>query len=151
MEDTDDNEIDILLVEDNEGDIFLTKRALLKKGRLTNRITVVMDGAEALEYLFRRGKYPEAKRPDLILLDLNLPKKSGLEVLDEIKKDPVLGRIPVIIMTGSDAEVDIVRSYTLHANCYVTKPIQLEQFMKVVQSVADFWITIVKLPPPPAD
>lgn len=150
MDVSDASPIEILLVEDNESDIFLTQRALQKKGRLANRINVVRDGVEALDYLFKRGQYANAPRPDLILLDLNLPKRSGLDVLDEIRKDPGLTHLPVIIMTGSEADVDIVRGYTLHANCYVTKPVQMEDFIKVMQTIADFWVTVVKRPLAPA-
>jgi len=137
--------IEVLLVEDNPGDVRLTKEAL-KEGRLLNNISVVGDGVEALEFLRRQGKYAAAALPDLILLDLNLPKKDGREVLAEIKSDPRLRRIPVVVLTTSSAEEDILKTYDLHANCYVTKPVDLEQFMRVVQSIEDFWVSVVKLP-----
>ncbi|HEY6199933.1 MAG TPA: response regulator [Candidatus Binatia bacterium] len=135
----------ILLVEDNPGDVRLTMEAL-KEGRILNEISVVEDGVEAIAYLRRAGKYAAATRPDLILLDLNLPRKDGREVLEEIKEDAELKKIPVVVLTTSAAERDILRAYNLHANCYITKPVDLEQFMRVVQSIEDFWLTIVKLP-----
>jgi len=135
----------VLLVEDNPGDVRLTKEAL-KEGKMLNRVTVVGDGVEALSFLRRQGKYADAGQPDLILLDLNLPKKDGRQVLAEIKADPGLKRIPVVVLTTSSAEEDILKTYDLHANCYVTKPVDLEQFMRVVKSIEDFWITVVKLP-----
>lgn len=138
--------IEILLVEDNPGDVRLTKEAL-KEGKVVNNLHTVGDGEEALAYLRRQGPFTQATRPDLILLDLNLPKKSGREVLAEIKKDPDLKRIPVVILTVSEAEQDIIKSYNLHANCYITKPVNLEQFMEVVQSIENFWLTVVMLPP----
>ena len=139
--------IDILLVEDNPGDVRLTKEAL-KEGKVRiNKLHVVMDGMEALAFLRRQGKFSDVIRPDIILLDLNLPKKDGREVLAEIKNDPDLRRIPVVILTTSKAEEDILKSYDLHANCYITKPVDLNQFITVVQSIEDFWLTIVKLPP----
>ena len=137
--------IQVLLVEDNPGDVRLTKEAL-KEGKMLNRVTVVGDGVEALSFLRRQGKYADAGQPDLILLDLNLPKKDGRQVLAEIKADPGLKRIPVVVLTTSSAEEDILKTYDLHANCYVTKPVDLEQFMRVVKSIEDFWITVVKLP-----
>ncbi len=137
--------IEILLVEDNPGDVRLTLEAL-KEAKMRNNLTVVSDGAAAIAYLRRRAPYQDAGRPDLVLLDLNLPKKPGREVLEEIKTDPELKRIPVVILTTSQAESDILSSYDLHANCYITKPVDLEQFMHVVQSIEDFWLTIVKLP-----
>jgi len=137
--------IQVLLVEDNPGDVRLTKEAL-KEGKMLNRVTVVGDGVEALSFLRRQGKYADAGQPDLILLDLNLPKKDGRQVLAEIKVDPGLKRIPVVVLTTSSAEEDILKTYDLHANCYVTKPVDLEQFMRVVKSIEDFWITVVKLP-----
>jgi len=118
----------------------------LKDGKILNEVTVVEDGIEALAFLRRAGKYAEAARPDLILLDLNLPKKDGREVLEEIKQDGDLRKIPVVVLTTSAAERDILRAYNLHANCYITKPVDLEQFMRVVQLIEDFWLTIVKLP-----
>lgn len=137
--------IEILLVEDNPGDVRLTMEAL-KEGKLLNNLSVVGDGVEALAFLRREGKFADSVRPDLILLDLNLPKRSGLEVLADIKADEDLRRTPVVILTTSQAEQDIVKSYNLYANCYVSKPVDLEQFMTVVKSIEDFWLTIVKLP-----
>ena len=137
--------IDILLVEDSPGDVRLTVEAL-KESKVLNNLSVVGDGVEALAFLRREGKYADAIRPDLILLDLNLPKKNGREVLEEIKQDSKLKRIPVVILTTSRAEEDILKAYDLHANCYVTKPVGLEQFVTVVQSIEDFWIAIVTLP-----
>jgi CheY-like chemotaxis protein len=137
--------VEILLVEDNPGDVDLTVEAL-KEGRIANHLNVVDDGVEALAYLRRQGRYREAVRPDLILLDLNLPKMDGREVLSAIKSDPSLKTIPVVVLTTSEAEQDIVKSYELHANCYVTKPVDLSQFIKVVRSIDDFWLTVVRLP-----
>jgi CheY-like chemotaxis protein len=137
--------IDILLVEDSAADVRLTREAL-QDSKLMNRLTVVNDGIEALAILRRQGRHGNARRPDLILLDLNLPRKSGRAVLAEIKEDPELRRIPVVILTSSSDEEDIVRSYDLHANCYVTKPLELGNFMRVVRAVEDFWVGIVKLP-----
>lgn len=139
---------DFLLVEDNPGDVRLTQEAL-KNHKVKNNLHVVTDGEEAMDFLHRRGKYQNAPRPDIILLDLNLPKKDGREVLAEIKSDPDLKTIPVVVITSSEAEQDIVKSYNLNANCYVTKPVDLDQFIKVVQSVNEFWLTIVKLPGSP--
>ncbi|HEY1374138.1 MAG TPA: response regulator [Candidatus Binatia bacterium] len=135
----------ILLVEDNPGDVRLTMEAL-KEGKILNEIRVAEDGVEAIAYLRRAGKYAGAPRPDLILLDLNLPRKNGRDVLEEIKGDADLKKIPVVVLTTSAAERDILGAYNLHANCYITKPVDLEQFMRVVQSIEDFWLTIVKLP-----
>ena len=137
--------IEILLVEDNPGDVRLTMEAL-KEGKLLNNLSVVGDGVEALAFLRREGKFADSVRSDLILLDLNLPKRNGLEVLADIKADEDLRRTPVVILTTSQAEQDIVKSYNLYANCYVSKPVDLEQFMTVVKSIEDFWLTIVKLP-----
>ena len=137
--------IEILLVEDNPGDIRLTKEAL-KEAKVLNTLTVVQDGVEALTCLRQRGKYADAKRPDLILLDLNLPKKDGREVLAEIKNDEALKFIPVVILTTSQDEQDVLNSYGLHANCYITKPVELEQFISVVKAIEDFWLGIVILP-----
>lgn len=137
--------VEILLVEDNPGDVRLTVEAL-KEGKVSNNLNVVRDGVEALAYLQKQNGYTECRKPDLILLDLNLPKKNGQEVLREIKKDPVLKRIPVVILTTSEAEQDVLKSYDLHANCYITKPVDLEQFMRVVQLIEDFWFTVVMLP-----
>ncbi len=137
--------IEILLVEDNPADVRLTIEAL-KEGKVSNHLSVAYDGVEALEFLRKNGKYSDAPRPDLVLLDLNMPRKDGREVLEDIKTDPDLKRIPVVIMTTSKAEQDIIKSYNLHANCYVTKPIDLDQFIEVVKAVEDFWLTIVTLP-----
>ncbi|NKE70002.1 response regulator [Candidatus Manganitrophus noduliformans] len=137
--------IEILLVEDSPGDVRLTKEAL-KEGKVLNNLNVVGDGVEALAFLRKEGPYTNMTRPDLILLDLNLPKKDGREVLEAIKNDPDLKRIPVVILTTSSAEKDVLKSYDLHANCYVTKPVDFEQFITVVKSVEDFWLTVVKLP-----
>ncbi len=138
-------QIEILLVEDNQGDVRLTREALTDV-KLKNNLHVVQDGVEALAFLRQVDNYQHCPLPDLILLDLNLPKKNGLEVLEEMKEDKVLKRIPVVILTTSKAEEDIVKSYDLHANCYVTKPVDLDQFMKVVRSINNFWLAIVKLP-----
>ena len=137
--------IEILLVEDNPGDVRLTQEAF-KEGKVRNKLHIAWDGIEAMAFLRREGKYADAPGSDLILLDLNLPKKDGREVLAEIKQDPDLKRIPVVILTTSKAEEDILRTYDLHANCYITKPVDLEQFIKVVKSIEEFWLTIVKLP-----
>ena len=137
--------VDILLVEDNEGDARLAKEAM-RDSKIRNTLHHVVDGEEAMAFLRKQGKYSAAPRPDLILLDLNLPKKDGRQVLAEIKDDEDLKRIPVVILTVSSAEEDVLKAYNLHANCYITKPIDLSQFMKVVRSVEDFWLTIVKLP-----
>jgi two-component system, chemotaxis family, response regulator Rcp1 len=138
--------VEILLVEDNPGDVRLTREAL-KEGKVRNNLHVAQDGVEALAFLRREGRHAGAVRPDLILLDLNLPRKDGREVLEEIKADPQLRPIPVVILTSSQAEQDIVRAYDLHANCYVSKPVDLDQFITVVKSIEDFWFAIVKLPP----
>jgi chemotaxis family two-component system response regulator Rcp1 len=138
-------EIDILLVEDNPGDVRLTEEAL-KEAKVRNRLFVVDDGVAAMDFLRRAGKFTDAPRPDLILLDLNLPRKDGREVLEEIKQDSSLMRIPVVVLTTSRAEEDILRTYNLHANCYVTKPVDLDQFITIVKSIEDFWLTIVRLP-----
>ena len=138
--------IEILLVEDNPGDVRLTIEAL-KEGKVANKINVAVDGIEALAFLRREGKYENAPKPDLILLDLNLPKKNGREVLAEIKMNSHLKCIPVVILTSSQAEKDIVTTYNLHANCYITKPVDFDQFIDVVKSIENFWFTVVKLPP----
>jgi chemotaxis family two-component system response regulator Rcp1 len=138
--------IEILLVEDNPGDVRLTQEAL-KEGKVRNNLHVAEDGVEAMALLRREGKYTDAPRPDVILLDLNLPKKDGREVLAEIKEDPNLRRIPVVILTVSQDEQDILKTYDSHANCYITKPVNLDRFLTVVKSIEDFWLTIVKLPP----
>jgi CheY-like chemotaxis protein len=137
--------IEILLVEDNPADVRLTQEAL-REGKVRNNLHVARDGVEAVEFLKRRGKYAGAPRPDLVLLDLNLPKKDGREVLAEVKDDAELKTIPIVVLTTSSAEIDILRSYSLHANCYITKPVDLEQFVQVVKSIDDFWLTVVKLP-----
>ena len=137
--------IEILLVEDNDGDVRLTIEAL-KEGKVRNRLTVARDGVEALQILRREGPHKDAARPDLVLLDLNLPRKDGREVLAEIKNDPVLRRIPVVILTTSQAEEDIIRTYDLHANCYITKPVGLDNFLQVVKAIDDFWLDVVRLP-----
>jgi len=139
-------DVEILLVEDNPGDVRLTMEAL-KDCKMRNTLYVVEDGEEALSFLHKEDKYANAPHPDLILLDLNLPKKNGKEVLFEIKKNPKLKRIPVVILTTSKAEEDIVKTYDLHANCYITKPVDFDQFISVVRKIEDFWFTIVKLPP----
>jgi two-component system, chemotaxis family, response regulator Rcp1 len=138
--------IEILMVEDSPGDVRLTVEAL-KEAKVLNNFSVVEDGVEAMDFLRRQGKHADAPRPDLILLDLNLPKKDGREVLAEVKADDALKAIPVVVLTTSQAEQDIVRSYELHANCYITKPVDLDQFMTVVRSVESFWLTVVQLPP----
>jgi chemotaxis family two-component system response regulator Rcp1 len=138
--------VDILLVEDNEADVCLTQE-VLSESKVRNNLIVVNDGMEALACLRRQGKYKNSVRPDLILLDLNLPVKDGREVLAQIKEDPELKRIPVVVLTTSKAEEDILRTYNLHANCYITKPVDLEQFVTVVRYIEDFWLAIVKLPP----
>jgi len=138
--------IEILLVEDNPGDVELTMEAL-NGAKVRNRLHVVTDGVEAMAFLRREGKYADAPTPDLILLDLNLPRKDGREVLAEVKADPLLGRIPVVVLTTSEAERDILESYELRANCFITKPVDLHQFIEVVQSIQGFWLTVVKLPP----
>jgi len=137
--------VEILLVEDNEGDARLAREAMLES-KMRNTLHHVSDGEEAMAFLHRVGKYAHAPRPSLILLDLNLPKKDGREVLAEIKSDDELRNIPVVVLTQSSAEEDILASYDLHANCYITKPVDLTQFIKVVRSIDDFWLTIVRLP-----
>jgi CheY-like chemotaxis protein len=137
--------IDILLIEDNPGDVRLTREAL-KEAKVRNTLQVVQDGEEAMAYLQRVGRYKDATRPDVIFLDLNLPRKTGLEVLKDVKADNDLRRIPIVVITTSSAEQDIIRSYDLHANCYVTKPVDLGQFLEVVKSIDEFWLTIVRLP-----
>jgi CheY-like chemotaxis protein len=138
--------VEILLVEDNPGDVRLTREAL-REGKVRNNLYVVSDGVEALEFLRRQGQHTDAARPDLILLDLNLPRKDGREVLQDIKSDPALRHIPVVVLTSSQADQDIIRAYDLHANCYVTKPVDFEQFIHVVRTIENFWFSIVKLPP----
>ena len=138
--------IEILMVEDNPGDVRLTREAL-KGGKVLNRLHVVEDGVAALDFLYRRPPHQDAPRPDLILLDLNLPKMDGREVLARIKSDDSLRVIPVVVLTTSQAEEDVLRAYRLSANCYVTKPVDLHQFNRIVQAVEEFWLTVVMLPP----
>ena len=138
--------IEILLVEDNIGDQRLTIEAF-KDSRVCNKLNIAGDGIEALEFLRKEGKYANSPTPDLILLDLNMPRKDGREVLAEIKLDEKLRRIPVVILTTSLAEADILKTYNLHANCYITKPVDLDQFLQMIKSLEDFWFSIVKLPP----
>ncbi len=138
--------IEILMVEDNPGDVRLTREAL-KGGKVWNQLHVVEDGVAALDFLYRRAPFQSAPRPDLILLDLNLPKMDGREVLSRIKSDDTLKTIPVVVLTTSQAEEDVVRAYRLNANCYVTKPVDLHQFNRIVQAIEEFWLTVVRLPP----
>ena len=137
--------IEILLVEDNPGDVELTREAL-DDAKVANRLHVVDDGADAVEFLFQRGKFANAPRPDIILLDLNLPKKDGRQVLSEIKANADLAQIPVVVLTTSQAEEDILRAYQLHANCYITKPVDFNQFLRIVATIEEFWLSVVKLP-----
>ena len=137
--------IEVLLVEDSPGDVRLTQEAF-KDAKVHINLHVASDGAEAMAFLGRQGKHSDVPRPDLILLDLNLPKKDGREVLEEIKKSPALKSIPVVILTTSASDADILRSYTLHANCYITKPVDLDGFLEVVKSIDSFWLSVVKLP-----
>lgn len=139
------NMVEILMVEDNAADVRLTREAF-KDAKVLNHMNIVVDGEEAMAFLRQEGKYADAPRPDLILLDLNLPKKDGREVLAEIKKDPELKRIPIVVLTTSDDEKDVLKAYDLHVNAYVRKPVDLHQFMKVVEAVEDFWLTVVRLP-----
>jgi len=138
--------ISILLVEDNAGDVRLTQEAL-KEGRVANTLHVVIDGVEALQFLRREGKYSSAPKPDLILLDLNLPRLDGRQVLSEVKKDPELKRIPVVVLTTSKAEEDVLKTYDLYANCYIAKPVEFDEFVGVIKMIDQFWLTTVKLPP----
>ncbi|UOZ07278.1 MULTISPECIES: response regulator [unclassified Amycolatopsis] len=137
--------IDILLVEDDPGDVLMTQEAF-EHHKIRNALHVASDGVEALRFLHREGPFADAPRPGLILLDLNLPRKDGREVLGEIKQDPALRTIPVVVLTTSEAEEDILRSYDLHANAYVTKPVDFEKFVEVVRQIDDFWVTVVQLP-----
>ncbi|MDX2161132.1 MAG: response regulator [bacterium] len=137
--------VDILLVEDNPGDVRLTREAL-KDMKMRNNLFIAQDGVEALAFLRREGHFSDVPRPDIILLDLNLPRKDGRQVLAEIKDDEILRRIPVVILTTSDDERDILASYNLHANCYITKPVDMRQFMEIVKNIENFWFSIVKLP-----
>jgi len=138
--------IDILLVEDSPADVRLTREAL-KEAKVLNMLHVAQDGVEALDFLHKQGPYAGKPSPDLILLDLNLPKKDGREVLAEIKQDETLRRIPVVVLTTSRAEEDVIRSYNLHANAYVTKPVDLKQFLEVIRAIEAFWLAVVTLPP----
>ncbi|MBF0163735.1 MAG: response regulator [Magnetococcales bacterium] len=140
--------VEILLVEDSPGDVELTREALADS-KMINRLHVVEDGEEAMAFLRRQGRFANAIRPDVVLLDLNLPRKDGREVLEEIKADADLKAIPVVVLTTSRADEDILRTYELHANCYITKPVDLNQFFAVVKSVESFWFSVVKLPPKP--
>jgi CheY-like chemotaxis protein len=137
--------VEILLVEDNEGDIGLVEE-VFEEGRINNNLNITEDGEEAMEFLRKEGEFANSPRPDLILLDLNLPKKDGREVLEEIKEDENLRRIPVVVLTTSKAEKDILKSYDMHANSYITKPVDFDQFIKVIKSIEDFWLEVVKLP-----
>jgi chemotaxis family two-component system response regulator Rcp1 len=137
--------VELLLVEDNPGDVDLTREAL-RESKIHLNLSVAVDGAEAVERLWRRGRHAEAPRPDLIVLDLNLPRIGGREVLSRLKADPELASIPVVVMTSSSAAEDVARSYALHANCFVSKPLDMEQFIKVVTSIENFWFSIVRLP-----
>lgn len=139
------NTVDLLLVEDNLADVELARESLAA-GKLHVNLHVVTDGEAAMEFLHRRGVHTNAPVPDLIVLDLNLPKKNGSEVLADVKADPLLRRIPVVVLTSSEAEVDVLKSYDLGANCYITKPLDLTQFERIVQSIEDFWFSVVKLP-----
>ena len=139
------NPIELLLVEDSEPDVRLTIEAL-REAKVKNRLWVVEDGVEAIEFLRQQNNHADAPRPDLILLDLNLPRKDGRQVLKEIKSDDSLKRIPVVILTTSKSEEDVLRAYDLHANCYITKPVDFNRFMEVVKSIEDFWLTVVRLP-----
>ncbi len=137
--------IEILLVEDNPADVELTREAL-DSAKVATRLHVVDDGAEAIDFLFHRGKFPDAPQPDIILLDLNLPTKDGRQVLSEIKADADLAQIPIVVLTTSQADEDILRAYQLHANCYITKPIDFNQFLRIVAAIEEFWLSVVKLP-----
>ncbi len=135
----------ILLIEDNPGDVFLTQEAF-REGKLAHTLSVAEDGEEAMAFLRKQGVYENTQKPDLILLDLNLPKKDGREVLAEVKEDPALQRIPVIVLTTSDLEADVREAYANHANCYLTKPVQMEDFLRKIRLIEDFWLTVVRLP-----
>jgi two-component system, chemotaxis family, response regulator Rcp1 len=139
------NPIELLLVEDSEPDVRLTIEAF-REAKVKNRLWVVEDGVEAMDFLRQQGRHADAPRPDLILLDLNLPRKDGRQVLKEMKSDDSLKRIPVVILTTSKSEEDVLRAYNLHANCYITKPVDFNRFMEVVKSIEDFWLTVVRLP-----
>jgi two-component system response regulator len=137
--------IEILMIEDNPGDVRLTKEAL-KSNKISNNLHVCQDGEEGLDYLFQRNGFETAVRPDLVLLDLNLPKVNGREILKSVKEDPTLRRIPIVVLTSSEAEEDIVKSYDLHANSYISKPVDFDQFITVVKTIEEFWLSVVKLP-----
>jgi two-component system, chemotaxis family, response regulator Rcp1 len=137
--------IEVLLIEDSEADARLTIEAL-KEAKVQNRLWVVEDGVEAMAFLRKEGKFSDAPRPDLVLLDLNLPRKDGRQVLQEVKSDPALRKIPVVVLTISKAEEDVLKAYDLHANCYITKPVDFNRFMDVVRAIEGFWLTVVKLP-----
>jgi CheY-like chemotaxis protein len=137
--------IEVLLVEDDEGDVLMTREAL-DEGKVFNRLNVVGDGVEAIAYLRREKPYAEVTRPDLVLLDLNLPKRDGRQVLEEVKADPDLRRIPIVVLSTSEAEEDVLRSYDLHANAYVTKPVDFDRFVEVIRQIDDFFISVVRLP-----
>ena len=137
--------VEILLVEDNPGDVRLTQE-VFKETNLLNRLNVVRDGVDAMAFLRREGQYSSSTRPDIVLLDLNLPRKSGREVLEEVKSDPALRSIPIVVLTTSRAEQDVLGAYQRHANCYITKPVDLEQFIGVIKSIEHFWLTLVELP-----
>ena len=145
MQARDGRPVEVLLVEDNAGDVRLTREAL-REGMVVNHLSVASDGEEAVAFLRREGRFAAAPRPDLILLDLNLPRKGGREVLADIKQDVSLRRIPVVVLTTSRAEEDVLRTYDLHANCYIVKPVDLDQFIQVVRSINHFWFSVVKLP-----
>ena len=138
--------IEILMVEDNEGDVYMTTEAF-KEAKIANHLSITRDGMEAMDFLRRQGKFASAPRPDLILLDLNLPGRDGRQVLVDIRADPALATIPVVILTSSKAEQDIVQSYQLHANCYIVKPVNFEALLQVVRAIESFWLTVVRLPP----
>ena len=137
--------IQILMVEDNPGDVFLTSEAF-KSAKVSNELHVARDGIEAMDFLKRRGKFGSAPRPDMVLLDLNLPGRDGRQVLSEIRADPELTDLPVVVLTSSKAEVDVVKAYQLHANCYIVKPVDFESLMQIVASIESFWLTVVRLP-----
>jgi two-component system, chemotaxis family, response regulator Rcp1 len=138
--------IRILMVEDNDGDVFLTTEAL-KSAKVANELFVVHDGVECMDFLRQKGKYADALRPDLILLDLNLPRRDGREVLAELKPDPDLRKIPVVVLTSSSAEIDVAQAYDLHANCYIVKPVDFANLLSVVRAIENFWLNVVRLPP----
>jgi CheY-like chemotaxis protein len=139
-------DLNILLVEDNPGDVRLTQEAL-REAKIANTVWIARDGEAAMEFLRQQGVHADAPRPDLVLLDLNLPRKDGREVLEEVKNDPTLHRIPVIVLTTSNADRDVLLSYDLHANCYIKKPIEYEEFINAVRGIENFWLKIVRLPP----